>query len=564
MVNPIQNAAERGINRYLNKNGYVFLLLWLVLFILYIPAAKAGFIEDYLGWVYNVTTMPFWDYVNRTESHIASLYQFTQIITYFIYKVVGNSNWGWHIIHLSLQAANGYMLFVIFKHLLLDSRIKNAAIISLGGVLFYLVCPHISEVIVWEPAYHYLQGFLLILLTLRCAQKFITTGNIKYVLWASVIFALSTFSLEIFYLTPWFVFTLAIYYRLGLNYDKSILRKVLLYFTLPQMIMFTMHILLLQHVYDVPFAHIGNAAVQTPLSYLRKPPKYFFNILLFGRYFPEIKTKVYDILDTLKAVTVFYSLLSLLCLYIVFRFRKMTQKGKVASLFFVWTMISMALITPLWWQDFFLICYDRYTYVLDAFLYICITVLLSMITLKYVPVILWSVYAIINTYYTEKANWYWKKSAAMMQHLLDTFPNDPNKTVLCLNLPECLDGAPMIGAQPEGGLKIMYNMFMPKQINNEVYDMMCYNMIKPKDGAHVTVVNDSTIKITLNQWGTWWQYQHIGGHNYETPDFKLNMTDMGHEYEVVLKKPAHNYLILYIAGEEWHIVDWNKKNVEQH
>lgn len=554
---------ESILNRFTKKGIYVFALLWLILFILYYPAAKAGFIEDYLGWVYNVTTMPFWDYVNRTQSSIASFYQFTQIVTYVLYQLLGNSNWGWHIVHISLQAANGLMLFTIFKNILIDSKVKQAIGISLAAVVLYTVCPHISEVVVWEPAFHYLQGFLLILLILSCVQKFLNTSKVKYAWWAGLLYFLSTFSLEIFYLTPWFVFTLAVYYRLGLQYDKTVFKKVLLYFTIPQMLLFTMHILLLQHFYHLPFAHIGNEAVQTPISYLRKPPKYFYNILVFGRYFPELRNKVYDFLDSTKALVIFYTLLSLLCLYILLRFKSMSAKLKAASLFFVWTMLSIALIAPLWWQDYFLICYDRYTYVLDAFLYMTLAIIVSALTVKYVGVVLWSAYVTVNIYYTEKANWYWKKSAAMMQSFLDTFPNDPNKIVLLVNLPECLDGAPMIGAQPEGGLKIMYNMFMPKQINNEVYDLMCNNLITPVDGAHVKVLNDSTMKITLNQWGTWWQYQHNGGHSYETQDFKLNMTDVGHEYEVVLKKPASQYLVLYIAGEKWHAVDWNKKNIDQ-
>ena len=41
------------------------------------------------------------------------------------------------------------------------------------------------------------------------------------------------------------------------------------------------------------------------------------------------------------------------------------------------------------------------------------------------------------------------------------------------------------------------------------------------------------------------------------------MTDPGHWYQLILKHPASEYLILYQVGSKWKTVDWNKKNVDQ-
>jgi len=556
----LHKSNQTNLKAFIQSRVFVFLLFWVVLFLLYLPAAKAGFIEDFIGWVHNVTTMKFWDYINRTESHIPSLYQFTQFITYLLYQMIGNSYWGWHLLYITLQSINSFLLFVLCKGILTDSGISRAWLISFGGAFLYTICPHISEVVVWEPAYHYLQGFLMILLILLWVQKFHNSGKGKYAWFAGILYFLSTFSLELFYLTPWFVFTLAIYYRVGLHYDRILFRKSLLYFLLPQLLFFANHFILLQHVYHIAFAHIGQNAIQPATSYLQKPAKYFFNILFFGKYFHGWKIRMYNFLDSTLALEVFYSLVLLAFVFIVWWFKKMGKKAKAASLFFVWTWLCMALITPLWWQDYFLISYDRYTYVLDAFLYVNLAVLVSYITIRYVAVALWLLYVSINIYYTHKAVWYWKTSAAIMDKLIQTFPNDPSKTILLLNLPECLDGAPLIGAQPEGGFKIMNNTFYTHKINNKVYDVMCYNMITPNDGADVATLNDSTIQVTLKQWGTWWQYQHMGGHSYENEDFRINMTDVGHAYELTLKKPAQQYKLLYIIGDTWHVADLNKKN----
>ena len=47
-------------------------------------------------------------------------------------------------------------------------------------------------------------------------------------------------------------------------------------------------------------------------------------------------------------------------------------------------------------------------------------------------------------------------------------------------------------------------------------------------------------------------------------DFDVNMIDEGHWYELKLKHPANQYLLLYQAGAQWKVVDLNKKNIDQY
>src|SRR6185437_14271581 len=98
---------------FLRNPLYVFLIFWITLFVLYLPAAKAGYIEDFLGWLDQVRNLKFIDYVNRSESGIASLYQFTQIITYLFYKIIGVNAWGWHLLYITLHCFNCLLIFII-------------------------------------------------------------------------------------------------------------------------------------------------------------------------------------------------------------------------------------------------------------------------------------------------------------------------------------------------------------------------------------------------------------------------------------------------------------------
>jgi hypothetical protein len=190
--------------------------------------------------------------------------------------------------------------------------------------------------------------------------------------------------------------------------------------------------------------------------------------------------------------------------------------------------------------------------------------LVSRMVNKYIAITLLGIYALLNLWFTIKVNLYWKHSAYIINRLLHDLPAPGNKTIVLLNLPENMNGVPMIGAEPEGEYKSLREIFVDNNTPNKIYDASSYNMTTMEDGAHVMVINDSVIHVTLNQWGTWWWYDGHGGRSYENGDYKLNMVDAGHWYELTLKHPADQYLLLYEAGSLWKPVDINKKDQDQY
>ncbi|MBS1690182.1 MAG: hypothetical protein JSS96_15745 [Bacteroidetes bacterium] len=547
------------------NNVPLFCLLWLLLFALYIPTMKAGFVADFTGWLAQLKYLSFPQYLNRHDSQITSLYQFTQFITYVFYKLFGLNAWLWLLLHITLQAINSLLLFVIARNIFDNAGIKNGNTIALGAVFLFCICPHISETVVWKPSYHYLQGFLFILLILYWLQKFQHQQEAKYAWWAAIVFFLSTYSLEVFYLTPWFALSLALYYRLALRYDKSVFKKTCLYFFVPQLALFLVHLIVFRAVYGTWIPHITATLHKDAAFYLGKPLKYIFHILFFGRFFPHnIKTAVYDFCDSPTGMIVFYTAFIICCIAIALRLNKMTAKGKIAVLFFIWALIAISIIIPLGFPPLLLVYGDRYTYLLDAFTYLLLSLLLSDITVKYLAAAIWAVYALINSYFTIEVNIYWKHSAYVLSRMLNTFPNAGNKAVILLDVPDNMNGIPMIHTAPESEYKLLHNLVMPEPINNTVYDGVSFNMLTKGDGVHVQVLNDSMIKVTLNQWGTWWWNNGIGAVSYENADYKVNITDPGHVYELTIKKPAAGYMLLYQTGGIWKQVDWNTRAAEQY
>ncbi len=542
----------------------VFAFLWLLTFIIYLPAAKAGWVIDSTGWLHNIRHLGFWDYINNKQSHIPSLYQFTQLTTYVFYRLFNANPYAWHTLMVSMHAVNAYLLYNLCRRLFEDTGIAGSSTIALTGALFFTICPHISEVIVWEASFHYLQGVMLILGILTLVQRYHYTAKIKYVLFAGFLFLCAAFSLEVFYLTPWFVLSLALYYRIVLGFETKVLKKVMFCFFIPQLAIFAVQLVLLRFEYGAHFAHIAENVVQPVASYFNKPPKYVFHILLFGRYFENgTREKIYQMCGSTGSMVVFYGLLLLLFQYIAMNIKTFTPKNKAAALLLVWMVISVVIIMPLAFPNIMLMFYDRYTYLLNAFTYMLLAVLVSQLGNKYIAYSLLGIYAIINLYFTFKVNFYWKHATYIDNRLMRELPAPGNKTVILLNIPENMNGIAMIGAQPDNEYKAMREMFVDSSLKNKIWDALSYNMLTPEDGANVTVKNDSVVGVTLNQWGTWWWYEGHGGRSYETIDYKINLIDAGHYYEITLKKPADSFMLLYSVGSIWKVVDMNKKDVKQ-
>ncbi len=543
----------------------VFIAYWIIVFILYLPAAKAGRVGDFPGWVHFLITSNFLDYINRTDSeHIQSMYQFTQIVTFVFYKMFGANAWLWHLLFITMQAVNAWLLFTFARRLFSDSSIGNAIPAAFTGALLFCVSPHISEVVVWESAFHYLLALMLMLIVCWCTLQFLAGLQRKFALWGGIVFLLSTFSLEFFYITPVLVLTMILYYLLALNTEKKVIVKTLLFFTLPQLIFFLLHFILLYAKYHSGIAHITSATLHVNETNMSKGPKYIFHILFFGRFWgDEWRLKIYEFCASGAGLAAFYGIITLVLLFLAVRFRQLNSSQKLLAFLFIWVLVALALLLPLWFPDTGLVIYDRYTYALDAFIYMSLALLVFIIMPKYVSAGLVLLFAMLNMRFTHKVNAYWQQSARIVNNLVATFPNDPSKKVLLLNLPECLDGVQMIGTRDDGEFTMMYNAIQPNKITNPVYDVEAFYMRSPADGAHVIVVNDSTIKVTLNQWGTWWLYYGFGATSYENNDYKVAMRDVGHWYDLILKHPASEYLILYSVGKDWKKVDWNKKNVEQ-
>ena len=530
---------------------------------LYLPAAKAGLVGDMPYLIDSINNISFFDFLNNKGG--TALYQVASLNFYILIKLFGTNLWLWFLFYITMHSFIGILLYKFFSRLLADSGIDNALPISFMAVVLFLVSPHASEVVVWKASNHHSVATAIIFIILLYVQKFIKNPRPGYAVITTCLFFYSLFSHEFFYLTPWFVLVLICFYAIALGYNKKNIGKSFLYFFLPLLLLFIFHLVLLQLIKHTYISHFGKLEKMPVFYYLDKPLKYLFHVLFFGRYFPGYqRSNIYAICEARGIIISFYSLLLCIWAYIALRFRKVGMKVKILALLSVYLIIIFLFLSPVAFADTMLVTYDRYVYPSLGFAALFIVLLISCIPYKGLKVALIAGYALINICLTIKVNIYWKQSAYIVKRLINDFPDPGNKIVLLLNLPDDLHGVPMISAEHDGRFKKMENALTAHRYTNKIYDVAAYNMISTDDGAHVIIANDSTIHVTLNQWGTWWLHGMWGAESYATEDFDVNMIDEGHWYELKLKHPANQYLLLYQAGAQWKVVDLNKKNIDQY
>lgn len=569
-------TQKNAINYYINKPVARFIILWLFTSIIYYPAAKAGFVTDFSGWLDQVKNHSFLEYINRTNFEVVSLYQFTQLNTWILYKLIGTSTWAWHTVFVTLHALNAYFIYKVLITLLNDSGINKYDEGSFIGATLFCTTPYISEVIVWEPSFHYLQGLLLILLIIRCVQDYIHTPKTIYIISASILFLLSTHGLEVFYLTPWMVLSVLLFYRHQNIIHKLFFRRSLLLFVVPIFVIFFLRLVEFRILHGDWVSRVGSSVVlDISDTGLGKAGKHLFNIIFLARYLPydlnifgtefvSIKKSIYGFFDTTAGIASIYLSGITILFWGLFSFKKITVNKKVLLLLSFWTGASLLLITPLWFYDMMTVTFDRYVYVTCCFIYAFMGIIVWGIKSKIVRGILLIIIIGPQLYFTLKTNISWGRSAHVIESMLTQIEPDSTKTTLVLNMPESLNGIPMLGAWEESELQLMHNLlYTNKQALTNTYDVLAYNMVDANNGAHVRILNDSMIHVQLNQTGTWWWYKSFGGYNYENAAYKLNIIDGGN-YELLLKQPITNYNMWYQTGYNLKQVDNRMIGIDQY
>jgi hypothetical protein len=545
---------------------YLWLLLWAGITLLYLPAWKGGFQQDFQGWM-EFYYAPFWDMLNRKGSSIHSFYQLTQFQLYVLTWLFGTNPIPWFLLFTGLHALNGALLYRLSRKVLEDFKFSNASWTAIAGTLLVLFNPSMTEVVVWKAAYHYLIAIQAILWMLLWAREYLLTGSSKWVFRSICLLLLLTLTLELWYTIPLLVTIMTIaYWRAGIvstDHFKKALRRV----ALPQFLAFATYLLTYRALYGTWFAHSAYSAAGDDSAFIvaARTWAYEWHLLGFGRFFPHWirQSFYYRFVDVPWGAFVF-AIVACLAEWSWRSYPRWGAGARAMGLFGAWAAITVAIILHYPAADIQLVHDDRYLYLTAFFQWVLVAILISIvIRSKMGKNIVFAMVFVLCLGFTAKLVLYWRHSTKVFWAVQDKFIWKDAPVVLILNMPSNYNGIGIIHGRDTSELPAHMQVYGRGVPLGQVYDVTSYNMLHPWDGAHVIVEDSTHLHVIFNQWGSWWQQGGFGALDRSNALFDVHFIDGGHDYRLTLKERPPGMVILYQQGQEWRVVDMNKIGVEQ-
>ncbi len=567
------------------RPGWLFLFFWGLVAVLYAPAWRGGFDRDFHGWLEMYHDLSFGDMLNRKGTSVQSLYQLTQLQLYTWTSLFGHRPLPWHLLMTGLHAAVGAVGFSFLRRFFRDLGVPAAGGLALAGMVLALLSPSQTETVVWKASYHYPVACLGVLGLLRLAQAYLHTGRAQHAWTAAGLFALLTFTLEIWYAAlPLTAILILAYHRAGVVAPPRVWATARAFLG-PMLVLFGLHLLTFHAVFGhwMPHSDVGGARNAGPVyEPLGRGVSYVFHLLFFGRHFSfPLRHAVYE--ASRQPVVAWGTAALLLCLaaLCVRWLRSRRPGGRAGAALFLMALPALVMILPFGLPDVLLVWNDRYLYFFSLFLYPLLALLVARaFRYRRGGWVALGLYATLGLGFMTYTVWQWRRAAKIFWGIQESFRwKAAEGPILLLNLPNYMNGAPIIYSNPvpktpdrsnalftdwsAENLHHHLRIFSGSGIRARVVDVAGYNMTTTWDGAHVTVLDSTRLRVTLNQWGTWWWDYILGATDYETDLYRMRFTDPGHEYEMELKRRPPGLIVLFSKGAQWYEVDWKKVGEEQ-
>lgn len=544
------------------------LLTWLLFVagtaLLYLPAWKGGFQQDFHGWLLMYTDNNLPDILDRKGAGIRSLYHLTQLQLYVWTALFGTRQWLWFLLFSGLHATNGLLLFRLSNNIFSDFRIPRAAALAMLGTVLFLIHPGMTEVVVWKASYHYHTAMLLCLLILGGVLQFLKDGNARHAWLANGLLLLAVTTLELWWVFPWMALSLGMVYRRSALADRERFIALLTRIFLPMLLIFGGYFLLYHARYGIWIAHgaYENTGGSEIAGQTGRIWSYESHLWLGARLWPgAIRNQIYAFAG--QAWSGILAIAGIVCAAVLLWIR-MPRGGSYAgpfALFLGWALLGLATVLHFSPDTLFVISNDRYLYFTGAFQCVALILLLARLIRRQAAfrsiVALLLLAAVANTVYYV---WCWRKATKVFYGVQRTFRWQDRPLVLLLNLPCMYRGVGIIHANQFEELGEHLRIFHRQRPASKIVDVAAYNMEHAFDGAHVRVIDSMNLRVTLNQWGTWWMFNGRGLPDYENEYYSLKNAGDGLSYDLQLKQQIPGMTLLYSQGEEWREVDMSRRD----
>lgn len=330
---------------------------------------------------------------------------------------------------------------------------------------------------------------------------------------------------------------------------------------------FVLYFLALHLFIGTTVARVGNDGISalSPPFVADRLTKYTARIYFFDYFFPyPIRQKFYTFTSSKIPVLIAGALFFFLTLLGLLRFKKLTTKWQLVFVLFILAYSSCVVILPMWFHDMFSFQGSRYYYLPVLFFYMLLACFCSSVLSQKAAKIFLVLYLLLNIAGTFCITRNVGLSSKISESLMNNFKWKNADTVLILNLPALYNGVSTIQADSPSNFNLHLDLLKKDAAKGKIYDVSSHNMASPGDGVHVVVEDSTHLKVTLNQYGTWFWYKGFGAYDYENELYKVRIKDNGFAYLLEFKhKPSEKLVILYQVGGVWKEVNIDAVKLEQ-
>lgn len=551
-----------------NSPFKTYILFFTLTVLVYGLTYKAGFVTDFMGWLYNFDHYPFKAVLNSEANNIKSFYHFTHLLMYGMTALFGKQGLPWFLLFSALFSLNAFWVYRLFIKIFDALALENGQIIATIGILCFMLSPYQAEVMVWRASFHYLTAFAMMLGIVHLALLYVKNPLPHYAYLAIGIFLCSAFALEFFLFTPFVVLILLAFWALNFPHSFDV-KKALMWFVFTPLSIIGLYFIFHYNLRGEWFAHGRGAAnlnIVSPEGFATYS-KYVLKELFFIRHLPHLtKQKIFSACEIpTLSWAILFTVLAISVLGLAY-FKALSAKNKALFLSFCLFSLLIIPVMNLYFAWELFSENDRYCYMASAFLFMGFALVLS----KLPRVLFYALsisYLLFSSYLLMKTNRIWWKSEKVYSHLVENFHWWEADDILILNAPDNYAGIPMFRVYgSDSGIREAVEVYHKRTLKARTIDVLQYNLTSPTDGAHVEVDSAGILIVTLNQWGNWWFRNGIGASDYETDDYsvKTDFKGCGRCYRLILKNQKANRVILFQNGNELKEVDMGKIGIEQH
>lgn len=531
----------------------LLLCFWAVVFVLYYPARDGRFVFDYLDLV--AMYKPNFGEGLMVNFKDIAFRPFTHVFLYPLVKWIGNKPTLHLVLATFFHAATAIMLYknieLVFEA---ASAILPAKLIALFAALLFLLSPFQTECVLWGGASFYANATLMFMLAMYFFLSHHESNKKQKLILFYLFSIIAFYTHEVFILLPFFFLLLKVFLSKSSQqnwaacFDKTtlpIFGLIPLYFIGNKLVL---------HRWIGHYGADAHTAIH-PVAILSVIQKYFLKQLFFAPFLPDFfSNKLYQIIE-LPVVSISFSALVICviswCFYMVFK----NKKWPLWTFFFLATLLFLIPVANLYFPTYILIHGDRLGYFASLFIWLPLLILFVRLLKKWAvaPMIIG---VLVSLFFLTKQIQSWHTAAMLQSSLENSFKPFENKKLYILNLPDSYRGAYMYRCKAEGKFAARYKFIKGIDVSKKITEVLSYNLNNPLDSVIVQTINDSTLQVTLSEWGTWYWRNTMGAVNYESDKLSVAVDEWNHSYTVVFKDKKEDNVFLYQANGEWRVYDF--------